>query len=311
MILPGAHLPLHFASGWKIDELTPGAAEQIALEAAKQCGRGTFQGCTRLFLLRGAAPDADGRTADLCYEGGGESLEKIFKKHTAGAIAVCVGSEGGFSPEELSLRRMPASTPQRLAHAFCAPKPPFVCAFGHLVPAGIPLKSLFCFLAHRARDKCNFFYIFVDIFESCVKINIGNIYAAIIVCILNKSVDKWRSADANLQYEAQGPRAAWCALAEAENPGDLFSKLRQRWEYCVPTAKPVVSKPLRRKKNVPQAQHPRARAVLPPVFHHAQRGAYGIKCLDTIYRQAVKRKTRLAVMGVYEGVQRGLPFPQP
>ncbi|SDM66887.1 16S rRNA (uracil(1498)-N(3))-methyltransferase [Acetanaerobacterium elongatum] len=76
---------------------------RIALEAAKQCGRGIVPRVHPLISYSEALRQMQKAAVPiLCYEGGGESLGKILEKGTGGAIAVCIGSEGGFSPEEAS-----------------------------------------------------------------------------------------------------------------------------------------------------------------------------------------------------------------
>ena len=77
--------------------------QRIALEAAKQCGRGVVPAVSaptsyRAMLTRAASADLK----LFCYEGEGtEPLGRILASHPHPAsVAVIVGSEGGFSPEE-------------------------------------------------------------------------------------------------------------------------------------------------------------------------------------------------------------------
>lgn len=73
---------------------------KIALEAAKQCGRGVVPKVHPLVSYSEALRQMRGITVPiLCYEGGGKGLSKILNG-VDGTIAVCIGSEGGFSPEE-------------------------------------------------------------------------------------------------------------------------------------------------------------------------------------------------------------------
>ncbi len=110
------------------------------------------------------------------------------------------------------------------------------------------------------------------------------------------------------KYEAQAAGGGIVrGFAEAENPGDLFSKLRQRGEYCITYSETKVSRPLVTGDKPSGKLSTRELALLCRQFSTMlNAGLTIIKCLDTLYRQAVKRKTKLAVMGVYEGVQKGL-----
>lgn len=110
------------------------------------------------------------------------------------------------------------------------------------------------------------------------------------------------------KYEAQAAGGGLVrGFAEAENPNDLFSKLRQRGEYCVTYSETKVSKPIAADGKRSGKLSTRELALFCRQFSTMlNAGLTVIKCLDTLYRQAVKKKTRLAVMGVYEGVQKGL-----
>lgn len=110
------------------------------------------------------------------------------------------------------------------------------------------------------------------------------------------------------KYEAQAAGGGLIrGFAEAENPNDLFSKLRQRGEYCVTYSETKVSKAIVADKKTSGKLSTRELALFCRQFSTMlNAGLTVIKCLDTLYRQAVKKKTKLAVMGVYEGVQKGL-----
>lgn len=73
---------------------------RIALEAAKQAGRGVIP-CVRMPLsYRQAVAEAAQCDAALyCYEAGGEPLHSRLANGPK-TIAILTGSEGGFSPEE-------------------------------------------------------------------------------------------------------------------------------------------------------------------------------------------------------------------
>ncbi len=82
---------------------------RIALEAAKQCGRGIIPKVTASVTFREAVREAS--KADLalfCYEGEGtrplpevvKSFRECFQSETVPKITVMVGSEGGFSKLE-------------------------------------------------------------------------------------------------------------------------------------------------------------------------------------------------------------------
>lgn len=87
----------------KLDKITD-RLSRIAEEAAKQCGRSILPTVSKMIkfpelLSRIEAYDL----ALFCYEGDGtESLKKTLTEYGRqnGKIAVIIGSEGGFSPEE-------------------------------------------------------------------------------------------------------------------------------------------------------------------------------------------------------------------
>ena len=87
----------------KLDKITD-RLSRIAEEAAKQCGRSVLPSVSRMIKLTellSHIPDYD--LALFCYEGeGAESLKKVLSEYARadGKIAVIIGSEGGFSPEE-------------------------------------------------------------------------------------------------------------------------------------------------------------------------------------------------------------------
>ena len=80
---------------------------RIALEAAKQCGRGHLP---EILLPLSFEEMLSAATADdlalFCYEGQGtESIRSLLSSSRAKRISVIVGSEGGFSPSEAEAAR--------------------------------------------------------------------------------------------------------------------------------------------------------------------------------------------------------------
>lgn len=73
---------------------------KIAAEAAKQCGRGILPAvCPMLSYRQALAEMAKNELSILCYECGGEPLQKLIIPSVK-TIGLLIGSEGGFSPEE-------------------------------------------------------------------------------------------------------------------------------------------------------------------------------------------------------------------
>ncbi len=75
--------------------------QKIALEAAKQCGRGRIPEIGPLTPLADAVRSAC-RPAILFYEGGGEPLTALSIPQS-GCISIFIGPEGGFAPDEADL----------------------------------------------------------------------------------------------------------------------------------------------------------------------------------------------------------------
>jgi 16S rRNA (uracil1498-N3)-methyltransferase len=76
---------------------------RIAEEAAKQCGRGILPRVSvPVSFEQAVALSKESELSLFCYEGEGtESLKSILQENkTVKSIAVFVGSEGGFSPDE-------------------------------------------------------------------------------------------------------------------------------------------------------------------------------------------------------------------
>lgn len=74
---------------------------KIALEAAKQCGRGRVPTVRDMVEFKAALTRMKtAGTAMLCYEKGGERIARLVGADHNGAVAVMTGSEGGFSPDE-------------------------------------------------------------------------------------------------------------------------------------------------------------------------------------------------------------------
>ncbi len=77
--------------------------QRIALEAAKQCGRGIIPKiCKPLDFSQMLAEAAKASLGCFCYEGEGtESIKSILSNaRDVSDISLIVGSEGGFSPKE-------------------------------------------------------------------------------------------------------------------------------------------------------------------------------------------------------------------
>lgn len=78
---------------------------KIAAEAAKQCGRGKLPEVSGLLPFRGAAEEFGEYDLPLLfYEGGGERISSLLTGRPK-RIAVFIGPEGGFEPEEVALLR--------------------------------------------------------------------------------------------------------------------------------------------------------------------------------------------------------------
>lgn len=73
--------------------------QKIALEAAKQSGRGIIPAVEEPIPFAEALKSVSG-TGILLYEGGGEPLRRILKGGGMREISIFVGPEGGFSPAE-------------------------------------------------------------------------------------------------------------------------------------------------------------------------------------------------------------------
>ena len=74
---------------------------RVALEAAKQCGRGAVPQVLPLTSFAEAASSAPGKKI-LFYEGGGAPLAALAAPETK-TYTLFIGPEGGFTPEEVAL----------------------------------------------------------------------------------------------------------------------------------------------------------------------------------------------------------------
>ncbi|HIV18190.1 MAG TPA: 16S rRNA (uracil(1498)-N(3))-methyltransferase [Candidatus Merdivicinus intestinigallinarum] len=74
---------------------------KIAAEAAKQCGRGIIPQVGELMTLEQAAKALPEKSL-VFYEGGGKRLAELVSPGDE-SWGIFVGSEGGFSPEEIAL----------------------------------------------------------------------------------------------------------------------------------------------------------------------------------------------------------------
>ncbi len=99
---------------------------RIALEAAKQCGRGMVPAVGELLDFDTALTRMrTSSLAMLCYEKGGEELGSLLPPYSRQSIALMTGSEGGFEPEEAERARLagvvPVTLGKRILRAETAP----------------------------------------------------------------------------------------------------------------------------------------------------------------------------------------------
>ncbi len=96
---------------------------KIAVEAAKQCGRGILPEVSGLMTLNEAAEAASGKGI-VFYEKGGARLPELAGPADR-ELSVFVGSEGGFAPEEIALLKehgvAPATLGSRILRCETAP----------------------------------------------------------------------------------------------------------------------------------------------------------------------------------------------
>ena len=96
---------------------------KIALEAAKQSGRGIIPKVTELLTLEQAVKRLPKQSIVL-YENGGQRLRELVGEQTLD-LGVFVGSEGGFSMEEIEFLRhyqvLPATLGERILRCETAP----------------------------------------------------------------------------------------------------------------------------------------------------------------------------------------------
>lgn len=78
--------------------------QKIALSAAKQSGRGIVPQIMPMISYQEAVEEVAASTGILFYECGGESLNKLISKNTH-HVSILIGSEGGFSVEEVNLAK--------------------------------------------------------------------------------------------------------------------------------------------------------------------------------------------------------------
>lgn len=91
----------------KLDKVTA-RLSRIAEEAAKQCGRAMLATVSQPITYREVLTSLDSYSLSLfCYEDeDGASIKDVLKSSSnITSIAVIVGSEGGFSPEEAALAK--------------------------------------------------------------------------------------------------------------------------------------------------------------------------------------------------------------
>jgi 16S rRNA (uracil1498-N3)-methyltransferase len=87
---------------------------RIALEAAKQCGRGIVPKVSGVVKFREAVCVNPEDLSIIFYECGGESLNKLISKGLTGGINLFVGSEGGFEASEIELAQSRGIAPATL-----------------------------------------------------------------------------------------------------------------------------------------------------------------------------------------------------
>ena len=88
--------------------------QKIAVEAAKQCGRGILpQGCPPADFHQALIQAAQAEVFLFCYEGGGESVSRLITQKTK-TVSVLIGPEGGFSLPEAEAARKAGGVPVTL-----------------------------------------------------------------------------------------------------------------------------------------------------------------------------------------------------
>lgn len=75
---------------------------KIAFEAAKQCGRGIIPQVFNIISFRDAVQMSKNIPSIIFYEGGGERVSTLISQEEK-EVNIFVGSEGGFSKEEIEL----------------------------------------------------------------------------------------------------------------------------------------------------------------------------------------------------------------
>ena len=88
--------------------------QKIAVEAAKQCGRGILpQVCPPADFHQALIQAAQAEVFLFCYEGGGESVSRLITQKTK-TVSVLIGPEGGFSLPEAEAARKAGGVPVTL-----------------------------------------------------------------------------------------------------------------------------------------------------------------------------------------------------
>ena len=77
--------------------------EKIAKEAAKQCGRVELPSISRICKFADAFDEIEAVELGLipCLTEGTKPIERVIRGFSKGAIAVMVGPEGDFTPDEI------------------------------------------------------------------------------------------------------------------------------------------------------------------------------------------------------------------
>ncbi|MBQ4556326.1 MAG: 16S rRNA (uracil(1498)-N(3))-methyltransferase [Clostridia bacterium] len=107
--------------------------QRIALEAAKQCGRGIIPQIKEPLTYEQMLDAAEG--ADLscfCYEGDGtKPIKEVLRQaNNVNSVSLCIGSEGGFSEKEFLLSKEKGLSPTGLGKRIlrCESAPAFALA---------------------------------------------------------------------------------------------------------------------------------------------------------------------------------------
>jgi 16S rRNA (uracil1498-N3)-methyltransferase len=88
--------------------------QRIVTEAARQSRRPILPSCEPTRPLRTALADCDAELKLMLWEDGSQPLREVLTKQPPKKVALLVGPEGGFSPQEAQLARSHGFLPVRL-----------------------------------------------------------------------------------------------------------------------------------------------------------------------------------------------------